>query len=205
MVDKYVILDRGGSVVATGSFREIFPGVKPAASGPDAAFLTNRNAYLLHGAPSYDPETHKPVSTAPYLDGDMWRNETLASLTEQEIADRLDTYKQNKRAALRSKFSQERDKGTLINDNLISTTHQARLELAALVENLTVNGGTQKGVTRSGKRIIFDLSTATAALAAVDAHHAICNATEYDLDAEIDAATTKEELEAIDLSVGWPE
>lgn len=204
MADKYVILDGGGSVVAAGSCREVFPGVKPAASGPDAAFLASRNAHLLHGAPSYDPETHKPVSTAPYLDGDTWRNETLASLTEQEIADRLDTHKQKKRTALRSKFAQERDKGVLVNGDLIATTHAARIELAALVDNMTANGGTQKGVTRAGKRVVFDLATTTALLAAVDAHHAACNAREYDLDEAIEAAAEKAALDAIDISTGWP-
>lgn len=187
------------AVVQSGTLQELFPQSSFPKSGPSAEWMAENRTYPVQMSVSYDPASERLVVVSPFIAGP---GDVRAVQVEQLS---LNDLKQAKRAELRQRFTLERDKGVTVNGDLIATTHQARLELAALVENLTVSGGTQKGVTRSGKRIIFDLSTATAALAAVDAHHATCNATEYDLDAEIDAATTKEELEAIDLSVGWPE
>lgn len=198
MTDYAILNEAGDAIEQIGRLSELFPGVKFPAGGPDSQWLTERNACLIKRTLSYDVSTERLVTVDPFIaaPGDV-RAVVVEPFTLAEL-------KANKRTDLRRRFQQERDKGVLVNGDLIATTHQARLELAALVENLTANGGTQKGVTRSGKRVVFDLATTTALLAAVDAHHAACNAVEYDFDAAIDAAADKAAIDAIDISVGWP-
>lgn len=209
MSETYLITDEGGSPVATGTFRDLFAGVKAAVGGPDADFLASRRAHVLHGAPSYDPDTHYPEASAPYLDGETWRNETLTAYTEAELAARavtaLAAAKAVKREALSAEFHARREAGVLVGGDRYATSNDGHQELKALVERLASKGGTQKAKTRAGKLINLTLAQAEAIFAAVDDYIAACWTREYDLDAAITAATTKAEVDAIDITTGWPE
>lgn len=144
-----------------------------------------------------------------FWDGQAWS--VVAPVVEPEPeAPTLEEEKATALLRVTGLFKQARDQGVEIQLGetplIVASTRDARVELKALVETLEVlgQGATQKAVTRSGAPIEFDLATARSILAVVDAHHSLCNATEYDLVMQINAAQDSAVLEAIDLESPWP-
>lgn len=87
---------------------------------------------------------------------------------------------------------------------VIATSHEARQEIAA-ARAKTADGTIIPAVTRSGEAIEIEEQTAIAMLEAVDAHRAAAMKAEYDLTVEINAATTLDQLRAIDIEgAAWP-
>lgn len=197
MTDYAILNEAGNAIQQIGNLSVLFPGVKFPANGPDSQWLTEARAYLVKRTLPHDAAAERLVAVEPFIaaPGDV-RAVAIEPFTLAEL-------KANKRTDLRRRFQQERDKGVTVNGDLIATTHAARQELAALSE--TIGGGSQKAVTRAGERVVLNKAAVDALLAAVDAHHAACNAREYDLDAAIESAADKAALDAVDITSEWPE
>jgi hypothetical protein len=63
---RYAILDNN-TITATGTARSLWPGTSFAASGPNAAWLTEHGAVEVRNDPPHDPETHDLRPAEPYL------------------------------------------------------------------------------------------------------------------------------------------
>lgn len=146
--------------------------------------------------PSYDANLqHRPVWS-----GTAW------SVIDKTLDDR----KAEKRAALTSRFTSERDKGVMVNGALIETTPQAQGEVQALLADLQrreaagESNPTQKIATRSGAVMTATTAVAAALVEGVAAH--ICAVWENDatLNEAIAAAANNAALDAIDIGAGWP-
>lgn len=123
-----------------------------------------------------------------------------ASTTLDEAIDR-------KKQVLANTFVRARDAGTVITVGAtpigVATSHDAQQELRELATRLS-GGSVQKGVTRSGAPVLFTEAIAEACLTAVNDHHAACNEAEYDHLVAILAQTTIGEVDAYDVTTGWP-
>lgn len=210
-----VLNEAGDGIVATGGLRELFPGVNFARGGPSPAWRAANRCFpvlvRLRPGADYDPETEKTVPVAPFIlaPGDV-RAVIVEPLSADELAAALEVARANAKSVVQSEFVRRRDggldldvdgQGTIVR---FATDAAAYQELDALVRRLGRKGGTQKARTRSGAVIEPDLATATAVFEAVDDHIAACWAREAELAAAIDAATSKAEIAAIDISSGWP-
>lgn len=205
-MEIYAIISVDGSVIEeVGPLRKLFPTVKFPASGPSAEWLSERYTFRVSGAVDYDPKTERLVSVEPFIagPGDV-RSVQVVALTAEEIAAAFDAKKQDRIATLSAEFSSRRNAGVTVSGNVYATTNDGHQELKALKERLDRVGGTQKAVTRAGDFIEADATQATAIFTAVDDYIAACWTREYVLRVEIIAATDAAELEAIDITSGWP-
>ena len=119
----------------------------------------------------------------------------------------LNAVKGRKREALSRLFKTKRDAGTTASLGGVSvplaTTYESEQEISSVKDELK-DGGTQKAVTRSGATITITLTIATAMLAAVRGHHINCRTVDYNHTLAINALTTVGEVEAYDITTGWP-
>ena len=198
MTDYAVLNQAEDEIESVGRLSTLFPSVKFPASGPSEDWLIERNTYQVKTSIDYDANTERLVIVPPYIagPGDV-RSVQIEQLTFSEI-------KSRKLVALSVQFKQKRDSGVVVSGYLFSTTNDGHQELKALKERLDRVGGTQKAITRAGDMIEADATQATAIFTAVDDYIAACWSREYDLRVEINAATDVTELEAIDITSGWP-
>ncbi len=125
----------------------------------------------------------------------------VPSMTVEEAQSR-------KRALLSQTFQMNRDAGTLVliggTTVTMATNHNAQQELREVVSRLA-GGGTQKGVTRSGAPVVFTEAIAQQCLDAVNDHHGACNDNEYDHLIAMLALISIADIDAYDVTTGWPE
>lgn len=168
-----------------------------------AARKTVFNVYeeVLQGCASPD-DFNSVTDTGPVWNGSaVVRTLDTQARTIADIRNRL-------RLTLTRAFVRHRDSGVSVTLGEqpveIDTRPNAQQEVAALVRRLERVGGTQSVRTRSGAIFEADLTTAQTIFNAIEDHVAGVWSNDADLGAAIDAAATASELQAIDLSAGWP-
>lgn len=111
------------------------------------------------------------------------------------------------RQRLSESFQYHRNRGTevTIDDVKVSlaTTHTAQQELRELVLQLA-NGKIQKGVTRSGKPIVFTEAISRQCLEAINKHQQACNNSEYSHLVTLSAFSKIADIDEYDVTTGWP-
>lgn len=139
---------------------------------------------------------------------DTYQNAAVVKYVTYVSSTSIDEAKERKRVLLSQTFQMNRDAGTSVlisgTNITMATTHNAQQELREVVARLA-GSGTQKGVTRSGAPVIFTEAIAQQCLDAVNGHHGDCNDNEYDQLVAILALTTIAEIDAYDVTTGWPE
>jgi len=158
-----------------------------------------------------DFDVASPLYWVDVADGttvrDTYKNAVVVPYGTYRASANLTEAVDRKRQLLSTTFIQKRDAGTIANlgatSFVIATTHDSQQELRELTTRMDGNGS-QKAVTRSGTPIVFTPAFANAALSAVSDHHAACNTAEYDHLVTIRALTTIAEVDAYDVTIGWP-
>lgn len=161
--------------------------------------------------PGQDFEVAAPLYWVDVVDGtterDTYENGAVVPADTYRASSTLEEAIDRKKQALASTFARARDAGTVITVGAtpisVATSHDAQQELRELAHRLS-GGSTQKGVTRSGTPLLFTEAITQQCLAAVNDHHAVCNEAEYDHLLAILALTTIAEVDAYDVSTGWP-
>lgn len=161
----------------------------------DARWSTNDGEWKEK--PSYTPATqHEPT----------WTGQAWSGPTDKTVAERKTYLKEHATTRFRTK----RDAGTSVTISSqsvpVSTTHEAAIELdRALAKiNRTSPAGTINAVTRSGNPVPLTDAVATTMIEAIEDHVAACQGNEYSLYVAINSATTHAQLDAIDVTAGWP-
>jgi hypothetical protein len=66
-------------------YKEMFPNVSFAASGPTDSFLADNNTVKVNLFKPYDKDTQKLVSCEPYVEDDWAYTVTVADKTQEDI------------------------------------------------------------------------------------------------------------------------
>lgn len=161
--------------------------------------------------PGQDFDVASPLYWVDVPDGtterDTYENSAVVPVGTYPVSTTLEDAIERKRKLLSRTYRWKRDAGTAITiggtPTVFATTPEARQELREMATLLGLLGS-QKAVTRSGVPVVFDLVTASAALDAVNDHHAACNDAEYDHLVAILALATIADVDAYDVTTGWP-
>ena len=112
--------------------------------------------------------------------------------------------KSNLKLEVTSIFHRKTSSSIDVAGTVISTSPQSVQRINRAVHRASATGKSIKTVTRAGVAVEFSAAQLTAIQDAVEAYWEACDAREHDLFKAIDAATNIAELEAIDISKGWP-
>lgn len=190
-----VALVENGAVIAHGTCASIYPRNSFPAQMTEGQAQADFGLYTIERKAVGAYQTNVPVD--PYLQ--------MGSVYDNQVQDMtVDERKAVMRRELQAQFVTHRDKGVTVNGARIQTNHDAQQELEALVGKLTRDGGTQKIRTREGVTITADLAAAMALRDAVAAHISAVWDNDATLGEAITNATTHADLDAIDVTAGWP-
>lgn len=96
----------GQTVVEVADYKSMFPQTSFPASGPDDLFMIENGCMYVNVFKSYEQNTEKLVSVAPYIQADdatHWvYTVDVAPLTPEEIAQREEAAKQRNKAQAES-------------------------------------------------------------------------------------------------------
>lgn len=81
-----IAIVNGQTVEQVGDYQVLFPNTSFPSTGIDDAFLAANNAKKVNVFKSYDANTQKLVSVAPYVEGEWVYTVDVAALTPEDIA-----------------------------------------------------------------------------------------------------------------------
>lgn len=83
-----IAIVNGQTVEQVGDYRDLFPNTSFPISGISDEFLAENNAKKVNVFKSYDADTQKLVSAAPYVEGEWVYTVNVAPLSPEDIAAR---------------------------------------------------------------------------------------------------------------------
>ena len=83
-----IAIVNGQTVEQVGDYQSLFPNTSFPSTGISDSFLAENNAKKVNVFKSYDANTQKLVSVAPYVEGEWVYTVDVANLTPEDIAAR---------------------------------------------------------------------------------------------------------------------
>lgn len=154
------------------------------------------------------PELGDPAVEGIVPAGDPYPSEENPFVWIQQMAvfNFLDHFKEQKKAELASRRWEAQIANYIMDDGTIfKTTPEDRLQLSALVQSMQSNGRLAADFKAASGWLTASLAKLKYASDRITAYIEECFTNERRLSEAIDAATTIEELNAVDIQSGWPE